>query len=289
MVTSMFPSNAVPGLNVSALPTLEKTLVLTNFRAKKSLGQNFLLDMNITRRIARAAPHIDQGTVLEIGPGPGGLTRALFVEGARHVIAIDPDMRAAGALGLLSPHLEEGRKLEFLNEDVLKLSLHTLGVNPRQVVANIPYNLTSPIVIQLLRHIDAFSCITIMVQKEVAARLMADTRTKDYGRLSIITQWCCEGRALFTLPPEAFTPAPKVSSTVIQLTPRKNRETVSFQALEKLTHLLFQQRRKMLRGTLRHLSEEDWNVCIDHNIQPTQRPEELNVQKMCWLANFLDK
>lgn len=276
-------------IDLTQLPSLRDTLALTDFRAKKSLGQNFLLDLNVTRKIARFLPEIPKTTIVEIGPGPGGLTRALFAEGATNVVCVDPDERAGAALALLQPTLTNNARLTFLNEDFLKCTLTQISEAPRQVVGNIPYNITSPILIHLLRNIDAIECITLMIQKEVAERLTAVPRTKDYGRLSIITQWCCEAQPLFTLPPSAFVPAPKVHSTVVQLRPRKERAKTTFAALEKLTHALFQQRRKMLRGILKHVTPEQWDACSGEGILPTQRPEELDVKKMCWLANFLAK
>ncbi len=275
-------------LDLSYLPSLQQTLQLTDFRAKKSLGQNFLLDINITRRIARQVKNLDAGTIIEIGSGPGGLTRGLFAEGAKNVVCIDPDMRSIAALDYIRPGLRNGAQLTFMHADVLTCDLTQLGTAPRQIVANIPYNITSPILIQLLRNIDSFTNITIMIQKEVAERLGAVPRTKNYGRLSVITQWCCEVNPLFNVPASAFTPAPKVDSTVIQLTPRKTRADTTFARLEKLTHYLFQQRRKMLRGTLKNFNAATWDACVALDILPTQRPEELDINKMCALANFLD-
>lgn len=268
---------------ISELPPIRQVILDCSFFAKKSLGQNFLLDTNITRRIARLAPHLNQGTILEIGPGPGSLTRALFWEGAQKVIAIDKDPRSLCALSQLQDIV--GHQLDVIIDDALHISLHTLGSAPRQVIANLPYNVATPILINLLRNIDDFSALTLMFQKEVAERLVAKPRTNSYGRLSVIAQWCCDVRILFDLPPSAFVPAPKIISSVVQLIPRKNRPFCKFLLLENTTHRFFQNRRKMLRSNLKSITDDMQNKLKQDGILLSMRPEELTVEQFCILAN----
>lgn len=266
------------------LPSLSAILREHKFWAHKSLGQNFILDLNITRRIARSAPHLDQGTIIEIGPGPGGLTRALFLEGAQKVMAIDKDPRASLALQSLK-NIVQGA-LDVIINDATQINLSQCGSPPRQVVANLPYNVATPILLQLLRNRAHFQCLTLMFQKEVAERLIAAPRTPDYGRLSVIAQWCCEIDILFDLPPVVFTPPPQVTSSVVQLIPRKTPLSGSFEQIEKITHKVFQNRRKMLRTHFKHLTPEQIDILQSANIHLSMRPEELSVEQFCILSRF---
>lgn len=266
---------------VADLPPLRAVIASLGLSARRSLGQNFLLDLNLTRRIARAASPLDTGTVIEIGPGPGGLTRALLLEGARHVVAIERDHRFVAAL---APLMEAaGGRLEILEDDALAVPVHALGREPRRIVANLPYNIATPLLIDWLANIDAFAAITAMFQKEVADRLLAPPGSRTYGRLSVIAQWAARVRPVMTLPPRAFTPAPKVESTVVQLIPRADRAAVAMADLERVTQVAFGQRRKMLRASLKPLGGEA--LCGRAGLDPTLRAEDVDIEGFVRLAN----
>ncbi|MEQ9811627.1 MAG: 16S rRNA (adenine(1518)-N(6)/adenine(1519)-N(6))-dimethyltransferase RsmA [Azospirillaceae bacterium] len=266
---------------VAGLPPLRAVIAALGLSARRSLGQNFLLDLNLTRRIARAAGPLDTGTVIEVGPGPGGLTRALLLEGARHVVAIERDRRFVAALAPLVA-ASNGR-LEILEDDALAVPAHALGQAPRRIVANLPYNIATPLLIGWLARIEDFASITAMFQKEVADRLLAPPGSRTYGRLSVIVQWAARVRPLMTLPPRAFTPPPKVESTVVQLTPRADRETAAMADLERVTQVAFGQRRKMLRASLRPLGGED--LARRAGLDPTMRAEDVDIAGFVRLAN----
>ena len=205
---------------VAALPPLRDVIAAHDLAAKRSLGQNFLLDLNLTRRIARASGDLSEGTVVEIGPGPGGLTRALLLEGAANVVAIERDDRAVAALAELVS--ASGGRLRLLAEDAKKVDAASLGAAPLRIVANLPYNIATRLITGWLAQGPLYRSIVVMVQKEVAARLSSPPDTKDYGRLSVYAQWLATVEPLFDVPPRAFTPAPKVTSTVVRLTPRSS-------------------------------------------------------------------
>jgi 16S rRNA (adenine1518-N6/adenine1519-N6)-dimethyltransferase len=251
--------------------------------ARKSLGQNFLLDLNLTGRIARAAAPLDQSHVVEIGPGPGGLTRALLQEGARHIVAIERDARCIAALSELASAYP-GR-LTLVEGDALAIDLASLAPAPRKIVANLPYNIATPLLLHWLPGITAFESLTLMFQKEVAQRLAATPRTKSYGRLSIATQWRAEVKLLFDIPPRAFVPSPKVTSTVVRITPRPAPVAPCDAAvLERVTAAAFGQRRKMLRASLKPLGSDSEALLGSAGIAPTARAEELTVAEFCALA-----
>lgn len=256
--------------------------VIHALRAKKSLGQNFLTDPHILNRIVESAGSLEGHTVIEIGPGPGGLTREIIQRPCRELILIEQDARCLPYLENLRPYFKGDFTL--LNADALTLPLHTYGLPPRKVIANLPYNVSVPLLLQCLQHMDAFVSLTLMFQKEVAARLMAAPNTPDYGRLSVMCQWATNIRKLFDLPPGAFLPAPKVTSTVIQLTPRIPREDVKWEDLEKVTKAAFSQRRKMLRASLKNLLPSPLPLLEEAGINPTHRAEDLTVQEFCTLA-----
>ncbi len=271
------------------LPPLREVIARYDIGARRSLGQHFLLDLNLTRRIAREAGPLDGLMVIEIGPGPGGLTRALLESGAREVIAIERDSRAVGALALLQDAWP-GR-LTVIDGDALQIALSTLGDPgvPRVVVANLPYNIAQRLLIGWLHEIEAFQSLTLMFQKEVADRLAAPAGGKAYGRLSVITQWLCEVDLLFDLPPSAFVPPPKVTSTVLRLTPRSQPlAPAGFTTLERVTAAAFGQRRKMLRAALKSLSKNPLALLEDAAIDPTARAETLTVEQFCSLARAYD-
>jgi 16S rRNA (adenine1518-N6/adenine1519-N6)-dimethyltransferase len=256
--------------------------------ARKSLGQHFLLDLNLTRRIARAAGDLSEGTVLEIGPGPGGLTRALLETGVRQLIVIERDARCIAALRDLSGAFP-GR-LEVVEGDALAIDLAELGIRPRRVVANLPYNLSTALLISWLTSVaelrGAFAGFTLMFQKEVADRLVARPATKDYGRLSVMTQWLCESRVLFEVSPQAFTPPPKVTSSVVALTPRAAPLCPAPRwALERVTGAAFGQRRKMLRQSLRSLGVDPVALISAASVPETARGEALGIDQFCALAS----
>lgn len=275
-------------MDVAALPPLRETIAKHGLDARKRFGQHFLLDLNLTRRIARAAQPIDQGTVIEIGPGPGGLTRALLLEGAAHVVAIEVDPRALGALAEL--RAASGERLQVIEADALTIDPASLGPAPRRIVANLPYNISTPLLVRWLQQADAIADMVLMFQKEVVDRLVAPPRTKDYGRLSVLAQHVCEIRRLFDIPAAAFVPPPKVTSSVARLTPRPASQRLADLApLERVTASAFGQRRKMLRGSLGSLFADPVAVLEGLGLSPTARAEELTVADFVRLAGVLTK
>ena len=272
--------------SIAALPPLRETIAAHGLDAKKRFGQHFLLDLNLTRRIARAAAPLDDGTVIEVGPGPGGLTRALLLEGATNVVAIELDPRAIEALHELEA--VAGNRLSLLEADALEVDLTGLGPAPRRIVANLPYNVSTPLLVRWLHEADALADMVLMFQKEVVDRLIAAPRTKDYGRLSVLTQHVCEVRRLFDIPASAFVPPPKVVSSVARLVPRPAGERLAdLGPLERVTAAAFGQRRKMLRGSLAGLFPDPTAVLIGLGLSPTARAEELLVADFVRLANHL--
>jgi 16S rRNA (adenine1518-N6/adenine1519-N6)-dimethyltransferase len=270
------------------LPPLREVIAKYDLAARRALGQNFLLDLNLTAKIARAAGDLAAGTTIEIGPGPGGLTRALLSHGARELIAIERDARCLGALAEIAAAYP-GR-LQVIEGDALAVDCAKLGTGPRRIVANLPYNIATPLIIKWLQQGAAFASLTVMVQKEVADRLIARPRTKDYGRLSVLAQFLSRPRRLFDLPPRAFVPAPKVTSTVIELLPLPEPAFPARLAdLERATQAAFGQRRKMLRQSLRSLGGDTEALMAAAEITPTARAEELTVAQFAALARALEK
>ncbi len=268
------------------LPPLRDVIAQHGLAAKKSLGQHFLFDLNLTGRIARAAGDISVGTVIEIGPGPGGLTRALLDAGARRVIAIERDERAIAIQHEIAAAYP-GR-LEIVCADALEIDAATLGDAPRRIVANLPYNISTVLLLAWLRQINAFASLTLMFQKEVVDRLAALPRSPDYGRLSVVTQWLCDVRPLFNVDRRAFTPPPAVTSTVVTLIPRAAPlAPANFATLERVTAAAFGQRRKMLRSSLKALGNADALLAAT-GLPPTARAEELPVEAFCALARAVD-
>jgi 16S rRNA (adenine1518-N6/adenine1519-N6)-dimethyltransferase len=245
-----------------------------------------LLDLNLTRRIARAAGPLDAATIVEIGAGPGGLTRALLAEGARHVVAVERDPRCLAALGELAAACP-GR-LEVVAGDALDLDPAALAPAPRKIVANLPYNIATALLLGWLDRIGAFDCLTLMFQREVALRLVAAPRTKAYGRLSVLTQWLAEPRILFEVPARAFVPPPKVTSAVVAIVPRPVPLAPALKPmLERVTAAAFGQRRKMLRSSLEILGVAAEPLLAAAGVPPTVRAEELTVAQFCTLARAL--
>lgn len=274
--------------DLSSLPPLRDVIRDHNLRAEKALGQNFLLDQNLTDKIVRLAGDFSGQTVIEIGPGPGGLTRSLLGSDASHVIALEYDQRAISALqGLVA--FGEGR-LDVRHADALDVDLTAIAPAPRSIVANLPYNISTVLLVRWLRQIreqgqPAFASMTLMFQKEVADRILATTDDKAYGRLSVLGQWLCDVRRLFDLPPEAFTPPPKIQSTVLRFSPKALPEgSPSFDVMEKIIGVAFQQRRKMIRSSLRDYLPEIEAA----EITPTLRAEDLSVSDYLKLAALVE-
>jgi 16S rRNA (adenine1518-N6/adenine1519-N6)-dimethyltransferase len=263
------------------LPPLAVVVEKYDLTPNKSWGQNFIFDLNLTRKIARAANLSSNETIFEIGPGPGALTRALFIEGAGKIIAIERDKRAITALSELVDICDG--KLELISGDALKVPINKMGVLPRRVVANLPYNIATQLLLNWLLTPNAFKAITVLVQKEVAMRICAKPDSSDYGRLSIITQWLACPKMLFDIPASAFHPKPKVTSTLLEIIPRAQPLfPAKRQILEKITAQAFGQRRKMLRSSLKKVGGDD--LLLATNIDPTLRPENLSIEDFCRLA-----
>ena len=265
-------------------PPLRDVIKRHGLAARRSLGQHFLLDMNLTRRIARAAGDMAGVTAIEIGPGPGGLTRALLETEATRVIAVERDARCVAALTELEA-AADGR-LEVVHADALEVDVAALSRGrPLRVVANLPYNVATPLLIGWLRQAEAFLSLTLMFQREVARRLAARPGDASYGRLSVIASWLCDVEILFDISPKAFVPPPKVTSSVVRLTPRPAPAAPArMPDLERVTAAAFGQRRKMLRSSLKPLFEDPVSVLESLNIPPTARAEELDVEAFCAIA-----
>jgi 16S rRNA (adenine1518-N6/adenine1519-N6)-dimethyltransferase len=271
-----------------ALPPLREVIARQGITARKSLGQNFILDLNLTRRIARAAGPLDTGTTIEIGPGPGGLTRGLLDEGAARIVAIERDPRCLTALAELA--VRYPGRLELIEGDALALDPVALTPAPRRIVANLPYNIATALLLSWLERASEYESLTLMFQREVAERLVAPPRSSAYGRLSVLVQWLCEPRLLFDIPPRAFTPPPKVTSSVVRLVPRalpfaRADKTV----LERVTAAAFGQRRKMLRSSLKSLGVPMEPLLAAAGVAGTARAEELSVAEFCALARATEK
>jgi 16S rRNA (adenine1518-N6/adenine1519-N6)-dimethyltransferase len=270
------------------LPPLRDIIARHGIRARKGLGQHFLLDLNLTGRIARAAGELGGVTVIEIGPGPGGLTRALLAAGARRVVAIERDERCLAALGELAAAYPE--RLELVPGDALALNPAELSAPPRKIVANLPYNIATPLLLGWLDRILDYESLTLMFQREVADRLVAAPRNKAYGRLSVLVQWLAKVETLFAIPPQAFVPPPKVSSSVVQIIPRSEPLAPAEKpTVERVTAAAFGQRRKMLRTSLRSLGCPVEELLARAGVPATARAEELSVAEFCALARALGR
>ena len=271
------------------LPPLREIIARYGLSANKSLGQNFLFDLNLTCRIARSAGNLMGKTVIEVGPGPGGLTRALLQEGA-HVIAIERDERCRTALEELA-EAYPGQMItvfgDALEQDPLQFCLS--GETP-EIIANLPFNIATPLIFQWLEDAKRYAGMTLTLQKEMAERITATPRSKNYSRLSVMTQWRCETRALFKIPPRAFIPPPKVTSMVIRLIPRGQLlAEADPETLAMVVKAAFGQRRKMLRSSLKVLNVDTLPLLETADILPTARAEELTVEQFCALARALDE
>ncbi|NNJ75533.1 MAG: 16S rRNA (adenine(1518)-N(6)/adenine(1519)-N(6))-dimethyltransferase RsmA, partial [Anderseniella sp.] len=266
------------------LPRLSEVIDRYGLSARKSLGQNFLLDLNLTRRIARTAGSLEGFTIIEVGPGPGGLTRALLMEGADKVVAIERDERALPALAEISAAWPG--KLTVMHGDALTADWQTIaGQRPVKIVANLPYNIATPLLTGwLTRHSwpPFWSSLTLMFQKEVAHRICAGVGDNAYGRLSIISQWRSDAVKMFDVSPQAFTPPPKVTSSIVHITPRAEPLVdCDVAVLEKVTAAAFGQRRKMLRSSLKALGGDPAALIKQAGLEPTMRAEEVDVAGFC--------
>jgi len=272
-------------MTADLLPPLRDVIARYGLRARKSLGQNFLLDLNLTGRIARAAGALDQGTIVEIGPGPGGLTRALLNNGAAQVVAIEKDERCLEALEDIA-RAYPGR-LRVIAGDALEFDLAGLGAPHVKLVANLPYNVATPLLIKWLTPAQwppVWESLTLMFQKEVAERITAPPGGKAYGRLAVLTQWRCAAHMLFDIDPRAFTPAPKVTSSVVHITPRSPRAEAELADLQAVAAAAFGQRRKMLRRSLTVLGQDTGRLLEIAGLPPTARAEEIDIEGFCALA-----
>ncbi|MCV0425689.1 MAG: 16S rRNA (adenine(1518)-N(6)/adenine(1519)-N(6))-dimethyltransferase RsmA [Roseibium sp.] len=272
---------------IDTLPPLREVIAAHGLNAKKSLGQNFLLDLNLTSRIARSAGNLEDCTVLEIGPGPGGLTRALLAAGAKKVVAIEKDSRCLPALSEISDHYP-GR-LDVVEGDALDLDpVELTGGGKVRIAANLPYNVGTQLLLNWITTPEwppFWSSLTLMFQKEVGERITAKQGSKAYGRLGVLAGWRCKGGILFDISPKAFIPPPKVTSAVVHLEPNPNPLPCDLKALEKVTAAAFGQRRKMLRASLKSLSPEAEDLITQSGLKPTARAEEIDVPGFVELAN----
>jgi 16S rRNA (adenine1518-N6/adenine1519-N6)-dimethyltransferase len=276
---------------IDGLPPLRDVIGRHGLRAKRSLGQNFLLDLNLTARIARAAGPFDAGTtIVEIGPGPGGLTRALLAQGAHRVIAVERDRRAIAALQEIAERYP-GR-LDVVEADALAFDPSPrLGGGRARIAANLPYNIATPLLVSWLTlepWPPWYDRLILMFQREVAERIAAGPGTKSYGRLSVLASWRCQARILFDVAASAFVPAPKVTSTLVELVPRAAPLPCDAKALQGVTRAAFGQRRKMLRQSLRSLGGEPLRLLAAAGIAETARAEEISIEGFVALARALN-
>ena len=276
---------------IDSLPPLREVIAAHDLQPKKSLGQNFLLDLNLTAKIARQAGDLSGCDVLEIGPGPGGLTRGLLAEGARRVLAVEKDARCLPALEEVAAAYPD--RLQVINADALELDVLEHLTPPVRVVANLPYNVGTELLVRWLTPKEwppYWDSLTLMFQKEVAQRIVAQPGGKAYGRLAILSQWRCDARIVMQLPPEAFTPPPKVHSAVVHL---QRLETPRFEAdaavLSQMVAAAFNQRRKMLRSSLKGISPDIEAHLVAAGIKPTERAEQVPIEGFCALAREVAK
>ena len=276
-------------MQIDQLPPLHDVISTHSLNAKKSLGQNFLLDLNLTAKIARLAGDLEGYDVLEVGPGPGGLTRGLLASGARRVIALEKDPRCIPALNEIA-EVYPGQ-LGIFNADALDFDVRSHLTVPIRIVANLPYNVGTALLIRWLTPKDwppFWSTLTLMFQKEVAERIIATPGSKSYGRLAILAQWKSNPKIMMELPPEAFTPPPKVHSAVVHFDALPEpRFPAPAGLLTSTVAMAFNQRRKMLRSSLKSASPNIENVLRDAGIEPTARAEEISLEGFCALARGL--
>ncbi len=267
------------------LPTIKETLKKNNVRINKSLGQNFLFDLNLTDKIVKNSEPICP-TVIEIGPGPGGLTRSILKKNPTILYTIDKDKQSEKMLIDIKKIYRD--KLIIITDDALHYPIWKLGKSPRQIIANLPYNTGTKMLTSWLKHIQHFDLLTLMFQKEVADRIVAKPGSKNYGRLSILTNWLTKSKKLFDIPSDAFIPKPKVTSSVVQLRPlNRPLYDVTFDSIEKVTQMAFSQRRKMLKTSLKSINGEI--ILKELDISPYLRPENLSIIDFCRIAEKSNK
>lgn len=273
--------------SIDGLPPLREVIERHGLQARKSLGQNFLLDLNLTGKIARAAGDLTQTTVIEVGPGPGGLTRALLMNAAMRVVAIERDERCLDALAEVSSHYP-GR-LEIIPGDALQTDFAAIADGqPTRIVANLPYNIGTELLVRWLTVANwppFYSSMTLMFQREVAERIVAKPASESYGRLGVLSGWRTEAKIAFDVPPQAFTPPPKVTSSVVHLVPRETPLPAAVRKLGRVTEAAFGQRRKMLRQSLKSVGGE--SLLDAAGIDGTRRAETLSVEEFVRLANAI--
>ena len=274
---------------IDDLPPLRDVIRRHGLTARKSLGQNFILDLNLTARIARAAGELDGVTVVEIGPGPGGLTRALLAQGARHVIAVERDARAVAALSEIAKRYPD--RLTIIEADALDFDpTPHLGGGPARIVANLPYNIATALLVAWLS-VESwppwYDQLVLLFQREVAERIVALPGDAAFGRLGVLTGWRAEAKILFDIAASAFVPAPKVTSSLVRLVPRAAPLACDRATLERVTAAAFGQRRKMLRQSLKSLGVDPMPLLAAAGIEPTARAEEISVEGFVGLARAL--
>ena len=271
------------------LPPLKDVISKHKLSAKKSLGQNFLLDLNLTSKIARYAGNLEQSDVLEIGPGPGGLTRSLLNEGARKVVAIEKDTRCIAALEEIQKQCNG--KLKIVQGDALSTEVRQYLTHPVQIIANLPYNIGTELLVRWLNSTtwpSFWQSMTLMFQKEVANRIVASPGSKAYGRLSVMAQWRCNTKIAFNIPATAFTPPPKVESSIVHFEALKEpRFPAEVNKLEFVVSKAFNQRRKMLRGALKGHFKNVEEGLLAIGVVPTKRAENVTIQEFCLMAQIL--
>ena len=276
-------------MQIDRLPPLRDVISTHSLNAKKSLGQNFLLDLNLTAKIARLAGDLEGYDILEVGPGPGGLTRGLLASGARRVVALEKDPRCIPALNEIA-EVYPGQ-LDIFNADALNFDIRSHLTVPIRIVANLPYNVGTELLIRWLTPKDwppFWSTLTLMFQKEVAERIIATPGSKSYGRLAILAQWKSNPKIMMELPPEAFTPPPKVHSAVVHFDALPEpRFPAPAGLLTSTVAMAFNQRRKMLRSSLKSASPNIENVLREAGLEPTARAEEISLEGFCALARRL--
>ena len=271
------------------LPPLKDVISKHKLSAKKSLGQNFLLDLNLTSKIARYAGNLEQYDVLEIGPGPGGLTRSLLNEGARKVVAIEKDTRCIAALEEVQTRFTG--KLKIVEGDALSTEVRQYLTHPVQIIANLPYNIGTELLVRWLNSTtwpSFWQSMTLMFQKEVANRIVASPGSKAYGRLSVMAQWRCNTKIAFNIPATAFTPPPKVESSIVHFEAlKKPRFPAEVNKLEFVVSKAFNQRRKMLRGALKGYFQNVEEGLLAIGVLPTKRAENVTIQEFCEMSQIL--
>lgn len=276
-------------MQIDRLPPLRDVISTHSLNAKKSLGQNFLLDLNLTAKIARLAGDLEGYDILEVGPGPGGLTRGLLASGARRVVALEKDPRCIPALNEIA-EVYPGQ-LNIFNADALNFDIRSHLTVPIRIVANLPYNVGTELLIRWLTPKDwppFWNTLTLMFQKEVAERIIATPGSKSYGRLAILAQWKSNPKIMMELPPEAFTPPPKVHSAVVHFDALPEpRFPAPAGLLTSTVAMAFNQRRKMLRSSLKSASPNIENVLREAGLEPTARAEEISLEGFCALARRL--